>query len=156
MKTLLKILSIKHKNIKVLYYATNIMRQFIPKKIFHKKLESKMSTLIDFDIDYIRTRVNYYNKLDETVRLSDDVKSLVDFKLKKKDKTYFFDCYEYTRYFHSRLNMDFKFGDVTYVPIEPSIVKSRPIGDNNINSVILNLDKVRHFTFINDKKDFRK
>ncbi len=51
--------------------------------------------------------------------------------------------------------MDFTFGDVTSVPAEPSIVKSRPITGNNINSVVLNLDKVRHFTFINDKKDFR-
>jgi hypothetical protein len=42
------------------------------------------------------------------------------------------------------------------VPAEPSIVKSRPIAGNNSNSVILNLDKVRHFTFIDDKKDFRK
>jgi hypothetical protein len=52
--------------------------------------------------------------------------------------------------------MDFKFGDVTFVPEEPSIVKSRPLNRNNTNSVILNLDKTRHFTFINDKKDFRK
>lgn len=42
------------------------------------------------------------------------------------------------------------------MPPGPSIVKSRPIYDNNLNSVVLNLDKVRHFTFINDKKDFRK
>jgi hypothetical protein len=52
--------------------------------------------------------------------------------------------------------VDFTFGDVTHVPLEPSIVKSRPLSINNTNSVILNLDKVRHFTFVNDKKDFRK
>ena len=143
-------------NNKVLYYSVNFARQLFPKKIFQSSLEKKRSSLTDFDIDYLRKRINYYNKLEEIIKLSDDVKSLADFKLKKKNKTYFFDCYEYTRYFHSSLKIDFKFGDVTYVPTEPSIVKSRPINCNNKNSVILNLDKVRHFTFINDKKDFRK
>lgn len=45
-------------------------------------------------------------------------------------------------------------GDITHVPDFPTIVKSRPIGDHNANSVILNLDKVRHFIFVNDKKPF--
>jgi hypothetical protein len=45
---------------------------------------------------------------------------------------------------------------VTYVPEKPAIVKSRPVNGNNENSVLLNLDKVRHFTFTNDKKDFAK
>jgi hypothetical protein len=52
------------------------------------------------------------------------------------------------------LRADFHFGDVTYVPDEPSIVKSRPVAGNNSNAVILNLDKIRHFTFTNDKKAF--
>ncbi len=52
--------------------------------------------------------------------------------------------------------MDYKFGDVTFVPDEPAIVKSRPVKGDNSNSILLNLDKVRHFTFLNDRKDFRK
>jgi hypothetical protein len=151
-----KKLSVKHKNNKLLYYSISFVRQLFPNKFFRSRLERKMLTLKNFDIDYIRKRINYYNKLEENIKLSDDVQSLVNFKLKKKNKTYFFDCYEYTRYFHPSLSVEFKFGDVTYVPLEPSIVKSRPINGNNTNSVILNLDKVRHFTFINDKKDFRK
>jgi hypothetical protein len=115
-----------------------------------------MSSVKDFDIDYIKKRINYYNKLEENVGLSDVIKSLENFKIRKRHKTYFFDCYEYTRYFQPGLNIDFKFGDVTEVPDEPAIVKSRPVYGNNTNSVILNLDKVRHFMFINDKKDFRK
>ena len=155
MRTMLKILSIKHKNNKILYYSANFMRQLFPNKLFQTQLEKKISTLKDYDIDYIGKRINYYNKLEEVIRLSDNVKSLVNFKLKKKDKTYFFDSYEYTRYFSPDLKVDYKFGDVTFVPAEPSIVKSRPLIINNRNSVILNLDKVRHFTFINDKKDYR-
>lgn len=115
-----------------------------------------MSALRNYDIDYIRKRVNYYNKLDKNISLSDSVGSLMNFKRGKKGKTYFFDTCEYTRYFHPILRVDFKFGDINYVPAEPSIVKSRPINGNNTNSVILKLNKIRHFTFVHDKKDFSK
>ncbi len=149
-----KKLSTKHRNNKLLYYAKNFVRQILPGKIYQLRLSKKLASLKDYDIDYIRKRVNYYNKLDENINLSAEVKCLIDFKLKKKHKTYFFDSFEYTRYFDPRLRIDFKFGDVTYVPKEPAIVKSRPINGDNKNSVVLNLDKVRHFTFTHDKKDF--
>jgi len=156
MKTLLKILSLKHKNNKILYYSLSFIRLLSPKKYYQSRLDMIISTLKDYDISYLRKRINYYNKLEEVMLLSDKVISLGDFMLKKKDKTYFFDCYEYTRYFNTDLKVDYKFGDVTFVPTGPSIVKSRPIHEINLNSIILNLDKVRHFTFINDRKDFRK
>lgn len=156
MKQILKSLTSKHKNNRVLYYARNFVRQFYPEIIFQARLEKKISALKDFDFEYVRKRINYYNKLETETRLSKEVESLENFKLKKKDKTYFFDSYEYTRYFHPYLYIDFKFGDVTFVPKEPSIVKSRPINCDNSNSVLLNLDKVRHFMFLNDEKDFRQ
>jgi len=156
MKTMLKQFSFKHKNNKVLYYAIGFVRQLFPYLFFQTGLDKKISTVKDFDIEYIRKRANYYNKLDEIVNLSDGIKNLAHFKLRKQHKTYYFDSYEYTRYFNQELKADFKFGDVTFVPEEPAIVKSRPIHGNNSNSVILNLDKVRHFMFLNDKKDFRE
>lgn len=45
---------------------------------------------------------------------------------------------------------------MTTVPDVPSIVKSRPICGDNANSVLLNLDKVRHFIFLRDDIPFRK
>ena len=49
-------------------------------------------------------------------------------------------------------------GDVTYVPNSPSIVKSRPISDSysNSNSVVMKLEKIRHFIFVNDTIPFSK
>ena len=156
MNPIFKKLSWKHKNNKFYYYILNFVRQLIPSKIYQLRLEKELATLKYYDIDYIKKRVNYYNKLNVNINLSDEAKSLRAFKMKKKHKTYFFDSYEYTRYFNPNLKAGFKFGDVTYVPTEPSIVKSRPIAGNNDYSVVLNLDKSRHFTFTKDKKDFRK
>jgi len=155
-KQIVKKLSVRHKNNKFLYYIINFARQLFPLKIFQSGLKRKLSAIKEFDIEYIRERVDYYNKLQKNVDLSVAVSKLRDFKMKEKNKTYYFDTYEYTRYFHSDLRMDYKFGDVTFIPDEPAIVKSRPIMGDNSNSVLLNLDKVRHFTFLNDRKDFRK
>lgn len=69
---------------------------------------------------------------------------------------YFFDTYEFTRWFSDRLLWNTVPGDVTTVPDVPSIVKSRPICGDNANSVLLNLDKVRHFIFLRDDIPFRK
>ncbi|HEY5535002.1 MAG TPA: lipopolysaccharide biosynthesis protein, partial [Ignavibacteria bacterium] len=114
MKATLKQFSIKHKNNKFLYYTISFVRQLFPNAFPQSELDKKIATIKDFDIEYIRKRVNYYNKLEENVSLSDVVKSLINFKLRKRHKTYFFDSYEYTRYFHSGLKIDFKFGDVTF------------------------------------------
>lgn len=64
--------------------------------------------------------------------------------------------YEFTRWFSDRLLWNTVPGDVTTVPDVPSIVKSRPICGDNANSVLLNLDKVRHFIFLRDDIPFRK
>ena len=47
------------------------------------------------------------------------------------------------------------FGDVNWVPELPSLVKSRPIGDNNQNAVLLPMDIRRHLRFPRDPYDFR-
>lgn len=145
----------KHKNNKFWYYFKNFVRQLFPGLLFRMRLDKKLKRIETSDIDYIKMRLNFYNKLNKEVKLSNEVKSLSEFKNKKKHRTYFFDCFEYTRYFSSNLRVDFKFGDVTFIPDEPAIVKSRPINGDNANSVVLNLDKVRHFTFVKDNKDFR-
>jgi len=50
--------------------------------------------------------------------------------------------------------MNFLFGDIIHIPEIPSIVKSRPIINNQENSVLFKLNKVRHFTYTNDTNQF--
>jgi hypothetical protein len=119
------------------------------------------SQLSKQDEEQILDRVNYYNKLDEIILISNKMIPLLEFKRPKKKKgqsansSYFFDSYQYTRYFSNSLKIAFLFGDIIHVPEIPSITKSRPIKGNNINSIILNLDKVRHFMFIKDNRAFQ-
>ena len=60
----------------------------------------------------------------------------------------------YKRLFPSSFRWGFCPGDVTYVPSYPSIVKSRPLEENNQNSIVMKLNKVRHFIFLDDHTPF--
>ena len=71
----------------------------------------------------------------------------------KKRTTYFFDLYRVFSFFPKHKKLDYKFGDITHTFPSPTIVKSRPIF-NSKNSVIMGLNKVRHFNFIEDPINF--
>lgn len=141
----LKRVSYKHKNNKILYYLVNYIRQFIPSTFYQKKLAQKLHS--KQQLRGILKRVAYYNKLSNTITLKNPVQ-LSDIKTVSGSKVYFFDLYQYSRYFNQKLKGLFLFGDITEVPKQPTFVKSRPIGDNNANSVLLKWNKLRHFMFI--------
>lgn len=149
----IKRISYKHKNNKLLYYVVNYARKLVPVSYFQSQLAAKLAAGTSFNMDIVAQRVNYYNKLEQTTELSSSAKKLSDLNLKQGHKTYVFDLYEYSRYFDQNLKGIFLFGDITKVPDEPGLVKSRPVTDNNANSILLKWDKIRHFTFVtNDKK----
>lgn len=151
----------KHKNSKLLYYFRNYLRHITPRWICRRRLPFLLSKLKSEDCEYVMSRVNYYNKLSEPRLLSTKGSVLLeDFKFPRKRKgryshrVYFFDAYEYTRYFPLAFRINYLFGDITEVPTEPSITKSRPIMGNNANSVLLKLNKIRHFIFVKDSRKF--
>ena len=145
------------KNPKWKYYAVNGIRAIVPACFYRTRLKKLLAEAAARD-DYntrIKPRVNYYNQLTENMPLG-DAPPLSALKLTKKGSVYFYDSYEHTSYFNPRLRCNFLFGDIIHVPEFPSIVKSRPIGCDNKNSVILKLVKIRHFIFVNDKIPFRE
>ena len=145
----------KYKNSRITYYLQAIIREIIPDLLCRMQLGRKLKSIQKYDANYIQSRVNYYNKLKNFTDNLDMLRPLCEFKIPKKIRVYYFDGYQYTRYFSKKLKAAFLPGDITHVPDFPTILKSRPIGSNNANSVLLNLDKVRHFMFVNDKKPFQ-
>lgn len=142
------------KNPKFVYYSVNMLRMLMPKWYFRMKLRRTLSVVSQRkDRAYIEQRVNYYNKLSHEVQLPASASHLSEHKMGRQ-KVYFFDTYQYTRWFSDSFQWGFCPGDVTFVPEYPSIVKSRPLTDDNENSIVMKLDKVRHFIFVNDKKTF--
>ena len=146
----MKVITKNFKNNKFLYYLNGFISLILPKFIYRNKLDKILSSIPNKKLKYIIRRVNYYNKIDKKAQSNSDWERLSNLKIKKKGKTYFFDTYSLTKYFSQSLKANFLFGDINYVPSQISFVKSRPINSENHNSILLKLNKVRHFLFIND------
>ncbi len=146
------------KNPKLPYYLRNYAKVFLPKAIFQKRLTTKLDSLDKRkDVDYIRERVDYYNKMEHVEPLDASSPRFKDLKKGREVKSvYFLDAYDIISWFKEDYNWHFMPGDITFIPEVPSIVKSRPIEGDNRNSVILKLVKVRHFIFIKDKIPFQE
>jgi len=155
----LKYLLHSGKNSKASYYFKCYSRELLPDAWTRCGLRKELAGVAGrADRDYILRRVNYYNKLDGTA--ATDVfhdRSVPVSRMKMTEqKVYYFDAKEYARRFDPESRLILLAGDITEVPDVPSIVKSRPISGDNANSVLLNMDKVRHFIFIKDKLPFAK
>ena len=80
--------------------------------------------------------------------------ALGDYGRKLFHTAYYFDQHDVTRWFDKGLRWNFCPGDVYFTPEKPTVVKSRLINDDNANSVVLKLDKLRHFMYVHDTKPF--
>ena len=149
-----KRLFLKNKNNKLLYYIRTIIKGFLPSVYYRWKKKSLLNLLNSNNQDYILSRVNYYNQLDSIKHLSDKAITIGNYKIPSKIRVYYFDSIEYLRYFEKGNKFEIIPGDVTHIPNYPAIVKSRPILGDVSTSVLLNLDKARHFNFIKDSKRF--
>lgn len=143
----------KNKNFKPYYYLKAIFREF---PFFIKAKKSKiLSYEKSLDPIVIADRLHYYNKLSTNTPLGTQAIKLADFKIPKRTRVYYFDLHEYARLFDDQLRLELIPGDVETTPKFPAIVKSRPLGEDHSNAVLLNLDKVRHFNFIQDDIPFK-
>lgn len=156
----------RYKHNKFLYFAQNLSIYFSSKFLPSSSPLKRWHRLSNEDKRRILKRVNYYNKLDEAVAIPEEERTVLkNFKRpKKKNKgqkrrggsitTYFFDTFRITKFFPKHLHIASRFGDVTEVPPVPALVKSRPIHEDHRNSVILKLNQIRHFLFIDDPIPF--
>ena len=147
MVRLTKIL-IPQKQIKLLYYFNCIGRELVPGKYFRNQLKSRLSSISESEKKYLLKRLNYYNKLKAHSKINHNFPKLKSYKMPSRHKAYYFDFIKYAKYFDEELMVDLLILDVTHVPELPTIVKSRPIKENNENSVLMKLNKIRHFNFV--------
>lgn len=139
------------KNPKWRYYLTSYIRVYFPASVLRKILKRKLKHASRRpDYEYMISRRDYYNKLSPGCRLKNDCPEIGRMEMTRQ-KVYYLDTYRYARYFSPELKLRLLPGDIIHVPEEPSVTKSRPLVSDNSNSVLLKLDRVRHFIFV--KKD---
>ncbi|PBB28217.1 MULTISPECIES: glycosyl transferase family 90 [unclassified Mesorhizobium] len=136
---------------RVFYYARNVVRDVIPQALFRRRLAARLEQAMRSD-EAARWRLNYYNKLQDGFAPSANAVRIS--KLPFTPTMYYYDLKEFARYFDPGLLIDVEFGDVRDVPKVPTIVKDRPIRDDDQNAVIMKLDKFRHFQMPADTISF--
>ncbi|KGK78129.1 hypothetical protein PM03_16025 [Thalassobacter stenotrophicus] len=135
------------------YYANGMLRQLLPYDIANRHRATLLQAAAQHpDLSEIEERVNYYNKLSALFDASTAPRiSQID----RGKSRYYLDLDEFSRGYGPNRRLNYLFGDVTTVPDTPTVVKSRPIDADNENSVVLKLDKLRHFRWQPDPVPFR-
>lgn len=147
------------KNPKWLYLLRCYLRRIVPGCIWRMQREGLMRRAQQReDWDYMQERIGYYCRLSQVQPLPAGTADITE-ACKAGKPVYRHDTYRYVRWFDPSLKMRMIPGDVTEVPDSPALLKSRPIdreGDSNRNSVLLKLNAVRHFIFVDDKIPFEQ
>ncbi|MBQ7420044.1 MAG: lipopolysaccharide biosynthesis protein [Prevotella sp.] len=149
------------KNSNQKYFAKAYLRKCIPSCITRMLLKRELAKLDDYpDKDDILKRVDYYCKLSFRTPFDRPQWEQQAVSIRKQpvlpQKVYYFDAMEIARYFNQDLRWILKSGDIIDLQPAPTLLKSRPLGDDNQNSVLMKLVKVRHFLFVNDQKPWRE
>lgn len=136
------------------YYVGHFAAYALPGAIYRSRLDSVMSSLSPQQKRECERRCDYYNRMPQASPGS-DWRSVGGYRFpfgeKKHYSTYFLEMQKCVRYFPPELLFSYRFGDVTEEPDEPAFVKSRPITDGPTRSVVLKLDRIRHFNFVSDR-----
>ena len=142
---------------KLTFYIKGITEISLPRtyyidqrKRWLKRLERSCSTS---DIKNIQWRVNYYNQLQTTAPIAPGAERAKDFT-KGKSWAYYIDMKKYLLAFDPAVRFFYQPGDIRKVPDEPTLLKSRPISRDNQTSVLLKLNRIRHYFFAHDHQPF--
>ena len=156
------------KPIKFIFFIKKTLATLVPLSFYRCRRSGETERLSRRpDYENIKERVNYYCKINIDWQMPKEDKvqkgfgilfftgKLRDYHRKMFNSAYFYDQRDVTRWFPQNLRWNFCPGDVYFTPEEPTVVKSRLLVEDNQNSVLLKLDKLRHFFFVKDHLDFR-
>lgn len=142
---------------KFMFYASGLLNSLPPRVFFQhrrKTLLAMFDALPTAEQELIMNRASYYNKIDTPLTLSSTATNNRDFRLRTHKSTYHLDFYKIAKHYPGNILYHYRFGDKTNVPDVPTFVKSRPIYENNHNSILLKLDSVRHFYTVKDIRHY--
>ena len=139
---------------KAIYYIKNGVLDIIPRSFFQRKLKHWILLEKQYSEKLLSKRLNYYHNNLEKKSIPSNLTSLKKITRKNNISMYYYDFMKIGRYFNADFKVNYAFGDIDTNQENLTIVKSRPI-HNNGNSVLLPLDKLRHFNFIEDTISFK-
>ncbi len=157
------------KPVKFLDFLSGFVGLAVPDFLYRHRLRGLLARAAERpDYGYMLRRADYYAKTDRPFRVPDTDRltrgrswicytgRTGDYARKMFHTAYFFDQHDVTRWFPKSFRWNFCPGDVYFTPETPTVVKSRLLSGDNSNSVLLKLDKLRHFMFVRDTMPFRQ
>lgn len=143
------------------FYLSGLAEMAIPDEWYRRRrrmLLAELDRLTDGERAWVNARVAYYNKLKQPFTLPSSSERIGDFGRRGNSTAYFIDFKRLIRYFPAESRIHYLFGDITRVPEYPAFLKSRPIrpDDSNANSVLLKLNRVRHYYAVDDRIPFEE
>lgn len=148
---------------KPLYFVRKSAGLLVPDAFYRARLQKRLKQAAQRpDYDYMKSRADYYIRLTEPWAMPAGDRTerernwllytgrIGDYRRSLFHTAYYFDQHDVTRWFPKHLRWNYLPGDVYFTPSVPTVVKSRLLTADNRNSVVLKLDKLRHFFFVND------
>jgi len=146
----------RNRNNRLFFYLRGILNLLLPSGGYTRKLLERYRAMSPEERACVHRRVDYYVKLTKPFPVKENGTSIRDFRRSRKHQhsNYFFDLYESLRHFAEHLKFHYRVGDNFSVPPVPTLVKARTLTGDNANSVLMKLNKVRHFNFVTDHVAF--
>jgi hypothetical protein len=138
---------------KVLYYTSAVLGHLVPAAFARRASTRILRELDGIDEAALSDRVDYYCALPRDSALGPGATAIGSFADRQR-WTYYLDLRSTLVHFAPELRFHYLFGDNVEVPAHPSFTKSRPLGADNRSSVLLKLNRIRHFRFVEDRTPF--
>lgn len=139
------------------WYAQQFAQYMVPRCCYRSHLACWLKAE-GFPLEELAQRVDYYCQPRPMPQLSPAATRIGEFKFpfcrRHRLSGPFFDLYAVLRYFPSDLRVDYFLADLAQELPTLGFAKSRPVPNEGSNTVLLNLDSLRHFRFIEDPRPY--
>jgi hypothetical protein len=147
---------LRHKNPRLLYFLRHAAKLCVPRPVWEARRDAafrRLEALDPAEQTAILARVEHYIRVREPFVVAPQFEPLRAWRMREQHN-YHLDLLEHLRCFPGDLRVAYRFGDETATPAAPTLVKARPIEGDNRNSVLLKLNRIRHFNFVHDARPF--
>jgi len=145
---------------RIKYFIYNIFVNLLLVK-FYNFYKYKSYYILFYRDNYIKKRVDYYNKINLNFKLKpyksdhSDIRILSNlknakYKFRNNQSAYLFDYLNIAKYYDSNKIISILPGDVVEIQNQPTLVKTRKLDCDNSNNILCKFNKIRHFHLFKD------
>lgn len=138
---------------RILYYAREALALLVPPALSRASMSVWLARVTPEIVARSRERADYCAALPLDSKLGAESLAIGSFDDRQR-WTYYFDLRRTLVRFDPRLRFHWFPGDANFIPAHPTLTKCRPLAGGAGRSVILKLNRIRHFHFVRDRIPF--